>query len=110
MGQRLLLPGVLLFLAATFSLVNGAQASTQTLFGLLPAVLLFFVPALTMRLWAEERKLGTIELLMTYPVRIPHLVLAKFGVVKPPVVQAVPPPVDDEDEAEEKRPRVKAAK
>ena len=42
--------------------------------------------------------------------QIEQLVLEKFGVVKPPVVQAVPPPADEEDEAEEKRPRVKAAK
>src|SRR6185295_13941926 len=42
--------------------------------------------------------------------QIEQLVLEKFGVVKPPVVQAVPPPAEDEDEAEEKRPRVKAAK
>jgi recombination protein RecA len=41
---------------------------------------------------------------------IEQLVLQKFGVVKPPVVQAVPPPEDDENEAEEKRPRAKAAK
>lgn len=71
--------GVLLFLAAQGSLVDGSQASMQGFFYLLPALLLVFVPPLTMRLWAEERKMGTLELLMTFPVRISHLVLGKFA-------------------------------
>ena len=39
----------------------------------------FFVPLITMRLFAEERKLGTLESLLTTSVRIPELVLAKFA-------------------------------
>lgn len=69
---------VLLSLSAMFTLVDGAPASMQTFFGLLPMVLLGFVPPLTMRLWAEERKMGTIELLMTFPVRVSSLVAGKF--------------------------------
>jgi len=42
-------------------------------------VLLLVMPLLTMRLFAEERKLGTIELLLTYPVRDGELVAAKFA-------------------------------
>jgi ABC-2 type transport system permease protein len=71
--------GLLLFFASTSSLQNGAQANMQGFFGLLPFVLLFFVPALTMRSWSEELKLGTIELLMTFPVRTHHPVLGKFA-------------------------------
>jgi len=73
--------GLLLFFASQGSLQHGAQASMQGFFSLLPFLFLCFLPALTMRLWAEERKLGTIELLMTFPVRIPQLVLGKFGAV-----------------------------
>jgi len=37
-----------------------------------------FIPAITMRMWAEEKKLGTVELLMTMPVRDSEAVLGKF--------------------------------
>src|SRR5262245_13669497 len=59
-------------------LENGAQASMQGFFLLLPIVFLFFLPGLTMRLWAEERESGTLELLMTFPVRIGQLISGKF--------------------------------
>lgn len=74
-----LLTVVLLFLSVSMSLVDGAQASMQSFFGVLPVVFILFLPGLTMRLWAEERKMGTLELLMTFPVRLSHLVLGKFG-------------------------------
>lgn len=70
--------GVLLYLAAQRQLVDGQQASMQPFFGMLPIVFLFFLPGLTMRLWAEERRSGTIELLMTFPVRTGHLISGKF--------------------------------
>lgn len=70
--------GLQLFFAGSGTLRNGAPASMETFFGLLPMVFLFFLPALTMRTWAEERKLGTIELLMTFPVRIGQLIVGKF--------------------------------
>ncbi|MCR9243973.1 MAG: ABC transporter permease [bacterium] len=73
----MLMLGVLLFFAST-SLQNNGPASMQQFFALLPLILVIFVPGLTMRLWAEEQKLGTIQLLMTFPVRTIHLVLGKF--------------------------------
>jgi ABC-2 type transport system permease protein len=54
------------------------EASMRTYFGLVPWIFLFFVPAITMRLWAEERKVGTMELLMTLPVTDTEAVLGKF--------------------------------
>lgn len=73
----LLLP-VLLLLASVSTLAHGARASASALFDWLPLLWLVFVPALTMRVWAEERKLGTLELLMTFPVTIGQLVFGKF--------------------------------
>jgi ABC-2 type transport system permease protein len=53
-------------------------ADLRGLFDPLPLLLILLVPALTMRLWAEEQKQGTIEVLLTLPVRDHELVLGKF--------------------------------
>ncbi len=60
----------------TFFLIS--QSSLRPFFALLPWIFLFLAPALTMRAWAEEKKLGTLEVLMTFPVRERDAVLAKF--------------------------------
>jgi ABC-2 type transport system permease protein len=65
----------------TFNLANfyeRGQADLQPFFNWHPWVYLFFVPAISMRLWAEERRSGTIELLMTLPVTLAQVVLSKF--------------------------------
>jgi ABC-2 type transport system permease protein len=53
-------------------------ASLRSLFGVIPMVFIIVMPAITMRSWAEERKLGTIEVLLTLPFKEATLVLGKF--------------------------------
>jgi ABC-2 type transport system permease protein len=60
----------------TFFLIG--QTSMRNYFALLPWIFLFLAPALTMRLWAEEKKSGTIEFLLTLPITDWQAVLAKF--------------------------------
>lgn len=54
------------------------QADLGAFFYFHPWLYLFLIPAISMRLWAEERKQGTIELLMTLPIPLPGAVLGKF--------------------------------
>jgi ABC-2 type transport system permease protein len=54
------------------------RADLQTFFNFHPWLYLFLIPAISMRLWSEERKTGTIELLMTLPVTVGQAVLGKF--------------------------------
>ncbi|MFC0410539.1 ABC transporter permease subunit [Roseomonas elaeocarpi] len=65
----------------TFSLGGFFARGTADLtpfFQFVPWLFLFLVPAITMRLWAEERRLGTIELLLTLPIAQWQAVLGKF--------------------------------
>ncbi|HRV81329.1 MAG TPA: ABC transporter permease, partial [Planctomycetota bacterium] len=57
---------------------DGGQANLLTLFTWLPLSLALIIPALTMGAWAEERRAGTEELLLTYPLRPWEWVLGKF--------------------------------
>ncbi len=70
------------FSGAMFFYVGGffreKFAQLNNFFMLLPFLLLCFVPAVAMRLWAEENKSGTVELLMTLPVRDWEAVLGKY--------------------------------
>jgi ABC-2 type transport system permease protein len=67
--------------AFTFFLGNfyeRGQADLASFFTFHPWLFLFLVPALSMRLWAEERKSGSIELLMTLPIEVWQAVVGKF--------------------------------
>ncbi|MHC5038786.1 MAG: ABC transporter permease subunit [Planctomycetota bacterium] len=73
-----LICSVLAFLnLPNFFLVN--RASMRGFFETLPYLYILLVPALTMRLWSEERKQGTMEILMTLPLREWELLLGKFA-------------------------------
>jgi ABC-2 type transport system permease protein len=54
------------------------QADMRAFFMNLPLLFVFMVPATAMRLWAEERKVGSIELLLTLPITVTQAVLGKF--------------------------------
>ncbi|MCJ7498645.1 ABC transporter permease subunit [bacterium] len=74
---------IFLMLAGIFTFYLGgffarAQADLEPFFTWHPWLYLFLAPALGMRLWAEERKTGTFELLMTLPVSMGDAVLGKF--------------------------------
>lgn len=73
----LLLTGSFTFQIARFFERNSADLR-DTFFTFLPWFFLFLVPAISMRLWAEERKSGTIELLLTLPVSMTEAVVGKF--------------------------------
>lgn len=55
------------------------QADMRAFFGMMPWIFLFFVPAVAMGKWAEERKLGTLEILCTLPIRDAEIVIGKFA-------------------------------
>jgi len=74
---------IFLFLSGALTFYLGGyfergQADLIPFFTFHPWLYLFLIPALAMRLWAEERKNGTIELLLTLPVTMSQAVLAKF--------------------------------
>jgi ABC-2 type transport system permease protein len=56
-------------------------ADVRPLFRQMPVLLIILVPALTMRQWSEEQRAGTLEVLLTLPVRRASLVLGKFAAV-----------------------------
>ena len=72
----LLLSGIFTFYLGSF-FAHG-QADLMPFFDFHPWLYLFLIPALAMRLWAEERKSGSIELLLTLPITVTEAVLGKF--------------------------------
>jgi len=74
---------IFLVLASAFTFYLGGfyergQADLDPFFNFHPWLYLFLVPAVSMRLWAEERKSGSIELLMTQPIELWQAVVGKF--------------------------------
>ncbi|MBI4121924.1 MAG: Gldg family protein [Parcubacteria group bacterium] len=66
------------FLYFRSSVVDGV-ASLRAMFSFLPWLFLFFVPALTMRAWAEERREQTLSLLLSYPLRWWQVIAGKLA-------------------------------
>jgi len=72
----LVVTGVLFFVASGF--FGAGEASLRPLFEWIPMIFVFFIPALSMRLFSEEKRSGTFELLVTYPLTDAEVVLGKF--------------------------------
>ena len=72
----LIMSGALTFYLGNF--YERGQADLISFFNFHPWLYLFLVPAISMRLWAEERKSGSIELLMTLPISVGQSVIGKY--------------------------------
>src|SRR3954467_2542027 len=72
----LLLSGFFTFMVGGF--FERGQANLETFFQWHPWLYLFLVPAVGMRMWSEERRLGTIELLLTMPLTTWQAIIGKF--------------------------------
>ncbi len=62
----------------SYNIFDSNMADLQPFFSLAPVLYLFLVPAICMRLFAEERRTGTLELLFTRPLTVWHVVIAKY--------------------------------
>ncbi|MCP4111498.1 MAG: ABC transporter permease subunit [Desulfobacteraceae bacterium] len=72
----LLILGFFTFYVSHF--FEAGQADLRSFFEWHPWVFMFLIPAVAMRLWAEERRMGTIELILTFPVSVGEAILGKF--------------------------------
>ncbi|RCW92523.1 gliding motility-associated ABC transporter permease subunit GldF [Winogradskyella arenosi] len=78
-GVFLLLNGLFLWVfKGEFNIFNYGQASLSSFFLLAPWILIFLVPAVTMRSFSDEKKQGTLELLVTKPISHFQIVLGKY--------------------------------
>lgn len=77
-GSFLVILGLVLFVFPDTSLLNYNYATLDQLFDLAPMIFMFLIPAITMRTFAEEHQSGTIELLVTRPLRDFEIVLGKY--------------------------------
>lgn len=80
MAVFLLLTGLFLFVfEGDFNILNSGYNDLTPFFTLAPWILIFLIPAVTMRSFSDERKQGTLELLLTKPLSLWQIVLGKFS-------------------------------
>jgi len=77
-GVFLLVLGLMLWVFPDWSIIDSNFAALDSLFTLAPLIFVFLIPALTMRSFAEENQTGTIEMLITRPVKDYEIVLGKY--------------------------------
>ena len=79
-GLFLLINSLFLWLfKGEFNILDYGFAELSSFFLLAPWVLLFLIPAVTMRSFSDEKKQGTLELLLTKPISIRNIVLGKYS-------------------------------
>ena len=61
-----------------FNILDAGFADLSAFFELAPWIFLFLIPAVTMRAFSEEKKMGTLELLITKPISLQNIVLGKY--------------------------------
>ena len=94
MGIFLLINGLFLWIFNDdFNILNAGFADLNNFFYLAPWVLLFLIPAITMKTFADEFQSGTIEILVTKPISIWSIVLGKFLAVLLLVIMAIVPTI-----------------
>ena len=74
----LLLNGLMLFVFSNFNILDYGYATLENFFNLAPFILLLLIPAVTMRLFPDEWRSGTMETLFTRPLTSPQIVLGKY--------------------------------
>ncbi len=78
-GVFLVITGLFLWVfPGEYNVMQAGYANLDGLFYFAPWLYLFLVPAVTMRLFAEEKKSGTMELLLTHPITVQNIVLSKY--------------------------------
>ncbi|NJO87347.1 MAG: gliding motility-associated ABC transporter permease subunit GldF [Lewinella sp.] len=77
-GLFLVILGLFLFVFPSSSLLDGGFASLSSFFYLVPNVFIFLIPAITMRVFAEEQQSGAIEMLVTKPLTDLQIILGKY--------------------------------
>ena len=92
-GVFLIAMGLLMWVFPETSVLDYGFADMETLFSLGPFVFIFLVPAITMRSFAEERKMGTLEWLLTKPIAEGSIVMGKFLAAASLVIIALVPTV-----------------
>ncbi len=77
-GVFLLLSGLILWVYPNSNVLDYGFAELTVFFDFCPYIFLFLIPAVTMRMFAEEFRAGTIELLFTKPISIQNIILGKY--------------------------------
>ncbi len=70
--------GLLLWVFPETSVLDYGYADMSSFFSLCPYIFMFLIPAITMRMFSEEKRAGTMELLLTRPVRDIDIILGKY--------------------------------